>query len=41
MTKLLIFWYPKILGMLACLEVVPTLWVVGLSTEFKTKVDQC
>ena len=41
MTKLLGSWDPKILVMLECLEVVPPLGTMGLSTEFKTKVDQC
>ena len=41
MTKLLGSWNPKILGMLECLEVVPPLGTMGLSTEFETKVDQC
>jgi hypothetical protein len=34
-------WDPGILSMLESLEVVPPLGTVGLSTEFKTKVDQC
>ena len=41
MTKLLGPWDPKILGVLQCLEVVPPLGTVGLSSEFETKVDQC
>ena len=40
MTKLLGSWDPKILGMLEHLEVVPPLGTMGLSTEFKIKVDQ-
>ena len=33
-------WDPKILGVLASLEVVPSLGTLGMSTEFETKVDQ-
>ena len=40
MTKLLGSWDPKILGVLEHLEVVPPLGTMGLSAEFKTKVDQ-
>jgi hypothetical protein len=32
-------WYPKILGVLDCLEVVPTLGIMGLSTEMEIMVD--
>ena len=40
MTKLLGSRDPKILGVLEHLEVVPPLWIVGLSIELETKVDQ-
>ena len=39
LTKLLGSWDPKTLGMLEGLELVPPLGTVGLSAEFKTKVD--
>ena len=40
LTKLLGSWDPKTLGMLEGLELVPPLGTVGLSAEFKTKIDQ-
>ena len=39
MTKLLGSWAPNILGMLEHLEMIPPLGTLGLSAEFKTKVD--